>query len=285
MLLTTAPNAPWLLQRHRYLEECSRVTSRIAVFVLVATLVLFSVGLVNVAEVPRRGDAAHNGRPRTRASFFTRAWSRNSSAEPQGANHWLARSQPPRPLPLGGAGATPAASPPPRPPYPRSPPLRLLQTPTVISECAHTLRPLEMAHEPPYPGRRHWRAYAEWSGLDEASRGEGDSYGDSYGSYGGGGGDSGWEDDDDITAPGRGAQRESPPLSGAGRLPPPAAVRGGVPALAGKVQLRTVRPVVDHGCAWPVMATHGRSRPNTASTPPARPQHAPPHHGSGRARL
>ena len=214
MLLTTAPNAPWLLHRHRYLEECSRLTSRLALFVLLAALVLFSVGLVNVTEVPRRGDPAHSGRPRTRPSFFPARWTRNSSAEPQGAaSHGLGRTQPTRSLPPGGAATsaatttTPGAPPPPLPPFPRSPPLRLLPTPTVVSECAHTLRPLEMAHEPHYPGQRHWRAYAEWSGLDEASRGEGDSYGGSYGSYDGGEGGGGreWDvggaDDDDGGGP------------------------------------------------------------------------------------
>ena len=168
MLLTTPPNTPWLLHRHRYFEECSRLTSRLALCVLLAALVLFSVGLVNVTEVPRRGDAAHNGRPRTRPSFFPARWTRNSSAEPQGASHGPGHS---RPLPPGAAvvstsattTTTPGAPPPPLPPFPRSPPLRLLPTPTVVSECAHTMRPLEMAHEPAYPGRRHWRAYAEVS--------------------------------------------------------------------------------------------------------------------------
>ena len=63
MLLTTAPNAPWLLHRHRYLEECSRFTSRATVLVLAATLTLFSIGLLQV-EPPRRADAAHTGKLR-----------------------------------------------------------------------------------------------------------------------------------------------------------------------------------------------------------------------------
>ena len=63
MLLTTAPNAPWLLHRHRYLEECSRLTSRLALFVLLAALVLFSVGLVNVTEAPRCVDTTDGPQP------------------------------------------------------------------------------------------------------------------------------------------------------------------------------------------------------------------------------
>ena len=63
MLLTTAPNAPWLLHRHRYLEECTRLTSRLALFVLLAALVLFSVGLVNVTEAPRCVDTTDGPQP------------------------------------------------------------------------------------------------------------------------------------------------------------------------------------------------------------------------------
>ena len=104
MLLTTAPNAPWLLHRHhRYLEKCSRLTGRLALCVLLAALVLFSVGLVNVTEVPRRGDATHSGRPRTRPAFVPARWTRNSSAEPQGVSHGPGRSQPPRPMPPSAA--------------------------------------------------------------------------------------------------------------------------------------------------------------------------------------
>lgn len=58
-------------------------------------------------------------------------------------------------------------------------PLSLRETPTVLSECAHTLRPLEMQSTPKYPGGS-WRHFAEWSGLDDIS-GE-DEYG-SYSSY------------------------------------------------------------------------------------------------------
>ena len=60
MLLMATPNAPWLLHRHRYVEECSRLTGRLALCALLAALVLFTAGLVNVTEAAhRRGDLPH----------------------------------------------------------------------------------------------------------------------------------------------------------------------------------------------------------------------------------
>lgn len=74
--------------------------------------------------------------------------------------------------PLGGVSG-------PSPALPPLLPLSFPETPTVLSECAHTLRPLEMHSTPRYPGGS-WRYFAEWSGLDDIS-GEGDY--DSYSSY------------------------------------------------------------------------------------------------------
>ena len=60
MLLMTTPNAPWLLHRHRYVEECSRLAGRLALCALLAALVLFTAGLVNITEAAhRRGDLPH----------------------------------------------------------------------------------------------------------------------------------------------------------------------------------------------------------------------------------
>ena len=60
MLLMSTPDAPWLLHRHRYVEECSRLTGRLALCALLAALALFTAGLVNVTEAAhRRGDLPH----------------------------------------------------------------------------------------------------------------------------------------------------------------------------------------------------------------------------------
>ena len=60
LLMTTPAHAPWLLHRHRYVEECSRLTGRLALCALLAALALFTAGLVNVTEAAhRRGDLPH----------------------------------------------------------------------------------------------------------------------------------------------------------------------------------------------------------------------------------
>ena len=60
LLMTTPDGAPWLLHRHRYVEECSRLTGRLALCALLAALALFTAGLVNITEAAhRRGDLPH----------------------------------------------------------------------------------------------------------------------------------------------------------------------------------------------------------------------------------
>ena len=60
LLMTTPAHAPWLLHRHRYVEECSRLTGRLALCALLAALALFTAGLVNITEAAhRRGDLPH----------------------------------------------------------------------------------------------------------------------------------------------------------------------------------------------------------------------------------
>ena len=60
LLMSTPDGAPWLLHRHRYVEECSRLTGRLALCALLAALALFTAGLVNVTEAAhRRGDLPH----------------------------------------------------------------------------------------------------------------------------------------------------------------------------------------------------------------------------------
>ena len=69
---------------------------------------------------------------------------------------------------------------PPLPPFPRSPPTRLLHEPSLLGSCGHLAVPLDPDSVVRYPGGR-WQYFAEWSGLDEQAQSE--QHRDSYGSY------------------------------------------------------------------------------------------------------
>ena len=76
-LLTTASNAPWVLRRHRYFEECSRIASGLGVWAFVITLVV----LTAVGSSESRPSGHSRPRSRTLPSWASR-WARNGSAEP-----------------------------------------------------------------------------------------------------------------------------------------------------------------------------------------------------------
>ena len=81
------------------------------------------------------------------------------------------QSHPPGPSAHRLHAPPPSAPFPPLPPFPQSPPMRLLAEPSTLGTCGHLTYPVDATEVVPYPGGS-WRAFAEWSGLDEAAQEE-----------------------------------------------------------------------------------------------------------------